>query len=385
MENISYVAMDVHKESIVMGESREKGKAEIIGEYPNTDSGIKKMLKKLGVISKTATLKICYEAGPCGYALKRILDTHEYICEIVAPSLIPIKSGDRIKTDKRDAIKLARLYRAGELSFIVVPDEQKEAVRDLVRCRDDIMNGVRKLKQQTNHFLIRHGFHYEAGDNWTQGYRTWLKNINFNNSLLQHTRDMYMNSLSMFELQLRDIDKKIEEISRTEEYKDTVTILCAFRGIATLTAMIIISEIVDFERFSNPKELMAYLGVVPREYSSGGSISKGSITKCGNKRVRRALIETSWHYAKNPAITKRMQKDLLKIPAELRTIPIKALKRLNKKYWHLLHKGKAKQKAVVAVSRELIGFIWHSMVSYKQIKKTMPIIVENKEVIEVAA
>jgi len=361
MKKVMYIALDVHKKNIVMGLSEKNGKAEVAGEFFNTDTGVKKFLKKLKKISEEYDVKICYEAGPCGYALKRILDEHGYYCEIAAPSLIPVKAGDKIKTDKRDAKKLARLYRAGELTFINVPDEENEAVRDLVRCRDDIMTDLKRTKQRLNHFLIRHGYHY-PGNNWTDGHYRWIKQIDLKNTHLNTTLCYYHNELEFLHMQLKELDKDIEKIALSDEYRERVNALCAFRGIATLTAMIIISEIVDFNRFSNPRELMAYLGMVPSEYSSGGTVRKGSITKCGNKRVRRALVEAAHHYRHKPVISINMKKTLENTDPELRIAPVKALKRLHKKYYHMIFRGKPIQVTVVGVARELCGFIWHNMV-----------------------
>lgn len=361
MNKICYIGLDVHKKNIVMGESTEAGKGNMTGEFLNTDSGVNKLLKKLKQVSCEFDVKICYEAGPCGFTLKRVLEKHGFICDIAAPSLIPQKAGDKIKTDKRDAIKLARLYRAGELTFISVPDEAKEAVRDLVRCRNDIMTDLKRAKQRLNHFFLRHGYSY-PGTNWTQGHYKWISQIDIKNSILNSTLAHYFNEIEFLNMQLDDIDKEIATIAATEPYREKVKALCAFRGIATLTAMILISEIVDFSRFSNPKELMAYLGIVPSEYSSGGSVKKGSITKCGNKQARRALVEAAHHYRHQPKITAKMKKDIENTKEELRIAPVKSLHRLHKKYYHLIFKGKPTQVAVTAVARELVGFIWYNMV-----------------------
>ncbi|MFH0975827.1 MAG: transposase [Spirochaetota bacterium] len=192
---------------------------------------------------------------------------------------------------------------------------------------------------------------------------------------LNYTLSHYSNEIEFLTMQIGDIDKKIGEIALTEEYKEKVNALCAFRGIGTLTAMIIISEVVDFSRFTSPRELMAYLGMVPREYSSGQTVRKGSITKCGNKRVRRALVEAAHHYRHKPIISAKMKKDLENTSAELRIAPIKALKRLNKRYYHLIFNGKKTQTTVVAIGRELIGFIWYNMVlterGFKNIDKVV--------------
>lgn len=361
MGKVNYIGLDVHKKNIVMGESREIGESSITGEYPNTDSGIKKFLQKLNKLSEGYEIKICYEAGPCGYALKRILESKGFNCDIAAPSLIPVVSGNKIKTDKRDAMKLARLFRAGELSFIEVPDEEKESVRDLVRCRDDIMTDLKKVKQRLNHFLIRHGYLYQ-GSNWTKRHFKWIQELEISNQNLQNVLSHYANEIEFLQIQVDDIDRDIQKIAETEAYREKVKALCAYRGIGTLTAMIIISEVIDFSRFTNPRELMAYLGMVPSEYSSGQTVRRGSITKCGNKRVRHALIEAAHHYRHRAVITAKMKNDLENTKSEFRIAPIKALKRLHKKYYHMILKGKKKQTTVVAVARELIGFIWHSMI-----------------------
>ncbi len=361
MNKITYVALDVHKKNIVMAASKKSGSSEFAGDFLNTDAGVKKFIKKLKKISEESEVEICYEAGPCGYALKRILNKHGYKCEVAAPSLIPTKSGDRIKTDKRDAKKLARLFRANELTFISVPNEDQESIRDFVRCREDLMTDLKKVKQRLNHFLIRHGYHY-SGTNWTKGHLAWVKGINFENNRLKLTLSQYVNQMEYLSIQLSDMDNAIEEIASTDEYRERVNALCAFKGIRTLSAMILISEIIDFSRFNDPRDLMAYLGMVPSEYSSGGKIKKGSITKCGNTRARRVLIESAHHSRHKPVIGATMKQDLEMVDSDLRIAPVKALNRLHKRYYHFIFKGKPIQVAVVAVARELIGFLWHNMI-----------------------
>jgi transposase len=223
------------------------------------------------------------------------------------------------------------------------------------------MTDLTRVKQRLNHFLIRHGYHH-TGCNWTEEHHKWINQIDFDNKILNNTLAHYAIELEFLNMQLKDLDREIEKIALSDEYKERVEALCAFRGIATLTAMIIISEVVDFSRFSNPRELMAYLGLVPSEYSSGGTVKKGSITKCGNKRVRRALIEAAHHYRHKPNISIKLKKDLEKVRSELRVAPVKALQRLHKKYYHMLFRGKPTQVTVTAVAREFCGFIWHNMV-----------------------
>lgn len=361
MKSMAYVALDVHKNTIVAGVSKNAGESEIMGEYTNLTSGLKQLMKSLGKLSNEFDVCICYEAGPCGYEVKRILEKNSFSCDVIAPSLIPQKTGSRIKTDKRDALKLARLYRAGELTAITVPTEHQEAVRDLVRCREDVSRALQRARQQANHFLLRHGFSFDD-HNWTKSHFIWIKKLKFENKFLDETMNKYINLIEHLSFQLDDIDREIAQIGETEEYKQKVDALRAFRGISTLSAMILLTEVISFRRFKNAKELMSYLGLVPSEFSSAGMIKKGSLTKTGNKRVRRILVEAAWHNRHKPRVTYAMKANLNKVDPELRTPPMKALVRLHKRYYHLIFSGKSKSKAAAAVARELVGFIWHSMV-----------------------
>lgn len=362
MSTTAYIALDVHKSKIVAGVSFKAGSGEIIGEYANTRSGLNHLIKRMkSFLAEYEDLRICYEAGPCGYEVKRYLEKSGFSCEIIAPSLIPVKSGDRIKTDKRDALKLSRLFRAGELTVIAVPTELQESVRDLVRCREDISRALMAARQKANHFLIRHGYFYE-GRNWTKGYFTWMKKLKFENCYLKETLSQYLNQIEHLYFQIEDIDRELAKIAETDEYKLKVDALKAYRGINTLSAMVLLTEVVTFSRFRNARELMSYLGIVPSEYSSAGMIRKGSLTKCGNKRVRRILIEAAWHNRHDAKVTYPMKVNFSKIDPELRNPPLKALTRLHKRYYHLIFKGKPKPKVAAAVARELAGFIWHSMI-----------------------
>lgn len=362
MERINYIGMDVHKKNIVLAESIKNGHSEIIGEYSNTDNGIKKMIKQLKKKEGYDEIKICYEAGPCGYAVKRKIDESGFKCEIVAPSLIPVQGGNRVKTDKRDAKKLARYYRAGELTMVYVPDEEKEGIRDLVRCRDDLVGDIKRYKQRINHFLLRQGHIYPGKSYWTEIHKRWINGIEFSKKELTAILANYLNTLKLLQIQLEGMDKEIITISERPEYKEKVNALCAYRGIGVLTAMVIISEIVDFRRFSSARELMSYLGLTPSEYSSGGTERKGRITKCGNAMVRKALIESAWHYVQKPVVSLKMKTALVKVPQDQRLNPIKAMQRLHKRFCYLLFKGKNRQKAIVAIARELSGFLWDTLV-----------------------
>jgi len=362
MNKINYIAMDVHKNSIVVAESSSAGVSKIIGTYKNTESGLKILIKMIKKRQGNGECHVCYEAGPCGYSVKRVLERSGVYCDIVAPSLIPVQGGNRIKTDQRDAKKLARYYRAGELTMVYAPTEEQEAVRDLVRCREDIREDVRRYKQRIGHFLLRRGNIYSGKCNWTGLYYDWIRGLSFEHKSDQSTLNHYMNNLALLELDLKSIDSEIVKIAKTDPYREKVAALTAFRGIAEFTAMVIITEVIDFRRFKSPKMLMAFLGLVPTEYSSGGKEQKGSITKCGNSQVRKAMIESSWHYLKNPQIPLAMKKNLSQIPDDQRVGPITALKRLHKRYFYFVFKGKSRQKAIVSVAREFSGFIWAAMV-----------------------
>jgi transposase len=367
MENVIFIGMDVHKKNIVIASTNWHGKTELLGEYLNDDAGINKLIRKFDELSKSNELKMAYEAGPCGYTLKRTLAKRGYECEIIVPSLIPMQAGNRVKTDKRDAMKLSRLYRSGDLSFVKVPTEKQESVRTLVRCRGDVVQTRKVLKQKINHFLLRMGYSHR-GSNWTKAYMAWIEKIHFDDAVLNITLRNYLNQHAFLDMQVKELEQEIEKIAMSNEYVARVKALCAFRGIGVTSAMVIITEVVSFRRFSNPKELMAYLGLVPSEYSSGGTIRKGSITKCGNNYVRKTLVESSWHYRHKPSITKKMSLSLDKISVEDQMIPIKAITRLHKRFCHLLFNGKVSQKAIVAVARELAGFIWAQMVRIEEVQ-----------------
>jgi len=366
VKNVTHVGMDVHKRNIVVAKSQYAGQAEMVGEYPNTEKGVHQLRKALQTIQKESDVKLCYEAGPCGFALKRILDQYGYDCSVVAPSLIPVQVGNRIKNDTRDAKKLAKLFASHQLTFIHVCDEKQESVRNVVRCREDMMGNIRRTRQRVNHFLIRKGITYDDGSHWTKKHMAWLHQLQMKEEYDQETLGEYLYHLDQLLDSLARLDRKIADIAQSPEYKGKVDALCAFRGVNILTAMILISEVVDFSRFRNPKELMAYLGMVPSEYSSGATTRRGSITKTGNSRVRKALTETAHHYRHKPIVGDRMKKVMKELPSELCLPPMKAMHRLNKRYYAMLLRGKPKQKVVVAVGRELIGFIWHSMVLVEQ-------------------
>ena len=285
-------------------------------------------------------------------------------CDVVAPSLIPVRTGDRVKTDKRDASKLARLYRAGELTTISVPSEDQEAVRDLVRAREDVRRDLVKARDRLVKFLIRHGRLYTGGKKkWTMRFWAWLKTIQFDRECERLTFEHYVHQVEHQLERRADLDRQIQAVAATKEYALPVAKLCCLRGVSTLSAMILLAEIGDFRRFDSPRQLMSFLGLVPREYSSGGREKRGGITKTGNAHVRRVLVEAAWAYRHRPALGPRAKKALESQPARICDYTKKAQVRLHRRFTRLLARGKSGPLASTAVARELCGFVWGLMVA----------------------
>jgi len=282
-------------------------------------------------------------------------------CEVVAPALIPVKAADRIKTDRRDAIKLARLYRAGELTTITVPTPEQEAVRDLVRAREDVRKDLTSARHRLSKFLIRHGCIFSDGQNWTQRFWVWLRRQEFQRDAERIAFDHYVLEVEHLVERRAILEKEIQRIAATEPYADSVAKLSCLRGISTLAAMVLISEIHDFRRFTSPRQLMAFVGLVPREHSSGGKEHRGGITKTGNGHARRILVEAAWSYRHRPAFGPRAREALRGQPARVAEYARKSQIRLHRRYARLVGKGKRSQVAVTAVARELCGFVWGMM------------------------
>jgi transposase len=354
-----YIGLDVSKEKIAVAiadAGRETPRYH--GTIAHTPEAIRKLIKQLG---DPTTLAFCYEAGPTGYELYRWIIAMKANCEVIAPSLIPKRASDHIKTDRRDAIQLAQLYRSGELTPIYVPTRDHEALRDLIRVREDAKEDVHRAKQRLIKFLLRHQIHHPAHmkHRWTKTYRQWLGALKFDRSAEQTTFTEYLQAVFETEQRVVRIEEAIiEEVSKSA-HQSVIHVLQSLRGVALLTAATMVAEIGDFERFRSPKQLMAYLGLVPKEYSSGGTVRRGRMTKAGNKHMRRVVVEAAWSYRHRPAIKGELAKRLEGQSAEVQAISLKAQHRLHKKYMKLvLGKGKPKNVAISAVARELVGFIW---------------------------
>lgn len=356
MEKMTHVGLDVHKDTIAIAKLRPRSEVPLVWQIPNEKKAIQRTFVKL--LTEAEELRCCYEAGPCGFEMHRQLEAIGIECVVVAPSLIPRRPGERIKTDRRDAVKLARLDRARELTPVHVPTVEDEAVRDLVRAREDVRKDLVAARNRMSKFLLRHGRVFRQGRNWTARHREWLVSQTFERPAEKATFDHYLAAVDYQETSQAHLDKEIATLAARPEYAETVAKLSSLRGIAVLSAMVLITEIQDFRRFRRPRELMAYLGLVPSEHSSGATKRRGGITKTGNSHARRILVEAAWHYRHPPAARNRVHHSMKGEPAGRITFARKAQARLHKRYVRLLGRGKSRQVAAVAVARELCGFVW---------------------------
>src|SRR5580698_8220417 len=353
----SFVGMDVHKAtiSISVAEDGRSGPVRFIGVIPNTPEAVHKMAKQL---TRHGELDFCYEAGGCGYGIYRQLTTLGHRCMVVATSMIPRKPGERIKTDRRDSEKLAILHRSGDLTPAWVPDTTHEALRDLVRARVDASTHLMRARQQLLAFLLRHGRSYPTGKHWTQRHRSWLAGQRFQ----EHAHGIVFHDYleTVWTAQQRR-DALIEKIStRVESWSlgPLVEALRGLRGIDMISAATFIASTGDLSRFESPRLLMGYLGLVPSEHSSGGTIRRGGITKTGNREARRMLIEAAWSYQYPARVAKEKAEILVRLPKIIRDIAWKAQTRLCARYRSLIAKGKKPTVVVAALARELAGFVW---------------------------
>ncbi|WP_308367230.1 MULTISPECIES: IS110 family transposase [unclassified Microbulbifer] len=355
--NNIYVGLDVHKNSIAVAVAREgRDNPEYLGEIAHDSTSIRKLLKRLSPNGEV--LNVCYEAGPTGYGLYRELTNRGHECDVVAPSLIPRKPGERLKTDRRDAQMLARLHRAGELTPVWVPDQEQEAIRDLTRAREDMKAIELKSRQRLGAFLLRHGKVYQGKSRWTQAHWRWLEEVKFDSPVQQIVLQEYVDAVSAAQQRVEDLEKVMREALQGWTLQPVAEGLMALRGVDVVTAMTILAELGDITRFDSPRELMAYLGVVPSEHSSGESRRQGGITRTGNGHVRRVLVESAHSYRYPARKTRCIQRRAEKTSDRVQAIAWESQKRLCGRYQKLLQAGKLKNVVVTAIARELAGFIW---------------------------
>jgi transposase len=355
----TWVAIDQHKLSLVAATLPAVGGTPEVVRLENSERAVRRFVEKLG---GPEGLAVCYEAGPGGYQLYRLLSTLGVACDVIAPSLIPIRAGDRVKTDRRDAKKLVRLYRAGELVCVQAPSPEQEGLRDLVRCRDDLRRSRTAARHRISKQLLRHGQIYRDGKGWTLRHQRWIAAQRLADPLAQAALEHLLGHLAAIDAQLAAVDGQLERVASRDPWAEPVCWLCSFRGIATRTALGLLAEIGDFRRFASPRELMSYLGLTPTEYSSGIQQHRGQITKAGNTHARRLLIEAAWNYQHRPRQSTRAAKLAEQVPPEITARAWQAQTRLFLRHRALSANGKRSTVATTAVARELTGFIWAAMV-----------------------
>jgi len=358
MNDTIFVGLDVHKATVAVAvaEGMRGGEVRQLGAIPHRADHIAKLAEKLAKGGRR--LSFCYEAGPGGYGLHRQLTALGHECMVVAPSLIPMKAGDRVKTDRRDAVMLAKLHRAGELTAVWVPDSAHEAMRDLIRARATTVRVLGKARQHLQGFLLRHGRIYAGKRGWTLAYRRWLTTVRFDHPAQQVVLQDYIHAVADAEARVERLTRQIEDLVPQWSMAPVVEALQAMRGVAFIVAVTLAAEVGDFSRFDNPRQLMAYLGLVPSEHSSGATVRRGGITKAGNALARRALIEGAWAYRMQARISRKLHDRIETLPQAIRDIAWKAQVRLCGRYRRLAAAGKAKVVVTTAIAREMVGFLW---------------------------
>jgi transposase len=358
MNKVRCVGLDVHAETIAVAVAEPDGEVRALGMIPNRPESIRKLVKKLGPAEQ---LRVCYEAGPTGYVVYWQLTALGVRCQVVAPTLVPVKAGDRVKTDRLDALKLARSYRAGDLTPVWVPDAAHEALRDLVRAREAAKKDQLRARHRLGKFLLRHGRRPPTTMNpWTQTHLRWVKTVHFEQAAQEATLLDYLHEVEHVADRLERLERAIDDAIQTapERMRAVIEALQALRGIAQVAAVTIVAELGELSRFATPRQLMGYSGAVGREHSTGTRIRRGGITKTGNAHLRRIVIEAAWAYRYRPAVGAALRKRQGPVSPDVRAIAWKAQYRLHGRYRHLLAHGKCKQEVVTAVGRELLGFIW---------------------------
>jgi transposase len=356
-EHIRYLGLDVHTATIAVAVAESGTEpARSRGTINHRPEAVAKLIRQLGPVEQ---LRCCYEAGPTGYGLYRQLVRLGVDCIVVAPSLIPVKVGDQVKTDRRDAEKLARLLRSGELTAVWVPDEAHEALRDFTRLRESAKQDLHRVRQQLGKFLLRLSVAPTLRlSRWSKSYRAWLGSLRLPQALEQATLEVYLEHLDESAARLAKLNARLEELAVSHEQAPLIQAFACLHGVGVVTAITLVAELGDLSRFPSARALMGYVGLGPREHSSGGRVRRGGISKRGNSHARRVVVEAAWHYRHAPGVGPALQRRRRNQPAGVVTIADKAHARLHRRYRKLLGRGKLPQLAVVAVARELLGFIW---------------------------
>jgi transposase len=350
--------VDTEKVAVAVAEPGLGGEVRSLGTIPHTEDAVRRLVKKLGPASR---LRVCYEAGPHGYGLYWLLSGLGVHCDVVAPTLVPVKPGDRVKTNRRDALKLARSYRAGDLTPVWVPDAEHEALRDLVRAREVAKKDQLRARQRLGKFLLRRGIRAVAGmTSWTKKHLLWVKTLRFERAAQEAVYLDYLHEVEHAAERVARLERSIDQAIETlpAEMRALVAGLQALRGIKQVSAVTIVAEVGPLSRFPRPKQLMGYSGMVSREDSTGSDVRRGAITKTGNAHLRRIVGEAAWAYQYRPAMSPEMKKRQEGLSEEVKEIAWKAQHRLCTRYRRLAAKGKLRSKVTTAIGRELLGFIW---------------------------
>jgi transposase len=359
MANVRFVGLDVHAETIAVTVAEATGEVRSLGTIPNRLEAVRRLVRKLGPPEQ---LWVCYEAGPTGYVLYWQLIGLGVHCDVVAPSLVPTKAGDRVKTDRRDAEKLARSYRAGDLTSVWVPDAEHEALRDLVRAREAAKKDQLRARHRLGKFLLRHGRQrpVRLKTNWTAWHLDWIRTIRFESPVLQVVLTDYLHEVERVADRIADLNDAIGEAieQAPAQTRSVIQALQALRGVGTVSAATIVAEVGQLSRFQNPRQLMGYSGLVPSEYTTGARRRTGAITKTGNAHLRRVVIEAAWAYRFGPAVRGPLRARQAGLDPVITDIAWRAQKRLHDRYRTLAAKGKNNNQVMTAVGRELLGFIW---------------------------
>ena len=357
-----YIGLDVHKETIAIAyiKSGSRGEATYQGNCSGSNAAaeraLRKLAKKLGV--KLQELSVCYEAGPTGFVLGRRLRQLGVECVLCSPSKTERKPGEKIKTDKRDAQKLAKLYKNGDITPVRIPPELDEAVRDVCRARTDAVDDLSRSKKRLNSFLLRLGMSYTGRSKWTPAHMRYLRDITMPTDAQKVVLEAYIQAIDMCTTRVKELKEKLIELLEDWEWKPVVKALMGCKGFQEVAAITLISELGDLRRFDNPRKLMSFLGLVPSEHSSGGTRRQGGITKCGNSHARWMLVECSQHFRKSPQIGAALTTRQIGLTNEVKALSWRMQNRLNKRYVKLKMRGKNENKCIIAVARELVAFIW---------------------------